>query len=102
MRTRMNVYFPPDLLRQIIDLARTVSTETLALFIRFWLTVTPPLPAHAQAVSQVKGRERYESFVEALGRRLANGATLSQEIPNDVISSEPRDNDKHRERTPNV
>jgi DNA-binding transcriptional MocR family regulator len=146
----MNVYFPPELLRQLIDLADrkklsrssiveaavnsflspdgadrmeaaftrrldrlsrqvqrlerdlTISTETLALFIRFWLTVTPPLPADAQAVAQVKGRERYESFIEALGRRLANGATLSQEIPNDVISSEPRDNDQHRERTPNV
>jgi len=150
MRTRMNVYFPPELLRQLIDLADrkklsrssiveaavnsflspdgadrieaaftrrldrlsrqvqrlerdlTLSTETLALFIRFWLTVTPPLPADAQAAAQVKGRERYESFIEALGRRLANGATLSQEIPNDVISSEPRDNDQHRERTPNV
>jgi DNA-binding transcriptional MocR family regulator len=148
MRTRMNVYFPPELLRQLIDLADrkklsrssiveaavnsflspdgadrmeaaftrrldrlsrqvqrlerdlTISTETLALFIRFWLTVTPPLPADAQAVAQVKGRERYESFIEALGRKLANGATLSQEIPNDVISSEPRDNDQHRERTP--
>jgi DNA-binding transcriptional MocR family regulator len=146
----MNVYFPPELLRQLIDLADrkklsrssiveaavnsflspdgadrmeaaftrrldrlsrqvqrlerdlTISTETLALFIRFWLTVTPPLPADAQAVAQVKGRERYESFIEALGRRLANGAKLSQEIPNDVISSEPRDNDQHRERTPNV
>ena len=150
MRTRMNVYFPPELLRQLIDLADrkklsrssiveaavnsflspdgadrmeaaftrrldrlsrqvqrlerdlTISTETLALFIRFWLTVTPPLPADAQAAAQVKGRERYESFVEALGRRLANGATLSQEIPNDVISSEPRDDDQHRKRTPNV
>jgi DNA-binding transcriptional MocR family regulator len=150
MRTRMNVYFPPELLRQLIDLADrkklsrssiveaavnsflspdgadrmeaaftrrldrlsrqvqrlerdlTISTETLALFIRFWLTVTPPLPADAQAAAQVKGRERYESFVEALGRRLANGATLSQEISNDVISSVPRNNDQHRERTPNV
>ena len=150
MRTRMNVYFPPELLRQLIDLADrkklsrssiveaavnsflspdgadrmeaaftrrldrlsrqvqrlerdlTISTETLALFIRFWLTVTPPLPADAQAVAQVKGRERYESFIEALGRRLANGATLSQEIPNDVISSEPRDDDQHRKRTLNV
>jgi len=150
MRTRMNVYFPPELLRQLIDVADrkrlsrssiveaavtsflspdgadrmeaaiarrldrisrqvqrlerdlTISTETLALFVRFWLTVTPPLPADAQAAAQVKGRERYESFVEALGRRLANGATLSQEIPNDVISSEPRDNDPHRKRTTNV
>jgi len=47
-----------------------ISTETLALFVRFWLTITPPLPSDAQATAQVKGRERYEGFIEALGRRL--------------------------------
>ena len=119
MRTRMHVYFPPELLRQLIDLAdrkrlsrssiveaavtsflspdgadRTeaaftrrldrlsrqiqrlecdlsIATETLALFVRFWLTVTPQLPADARAAAQAKGRERFEGFVEALGRRLA-------------------------------
>src|ERR1700736_1282810 len=117
MRDRMNVYFPPELLKQIADLADrkrlsrsaiveaavtsflspdgadrteaafarrldrlsrqvqrverdvTIGTETLALFIRFWLTITPPLPADAQASAQAKGRERYENFVDALARR---------------------------------
>jgi hypothetical protein len=32
----------------------------------------------------VKGRERYGSFVEALGRQLANGQSLSQDIPEDI------------------
>ena len=132
MRTRMNVYFPPELLRQLIDLAdrkrlsrssiveaavtsflspdgadRTeaaftrrldrlsrqiqrlerdvsIATETLALFVRFWLTVTPQLSADAQAAAQAKGRERFEGFVEALGRRLARGRTLLHDIPRDV------------------
>ncbi|SRR5258708_5837923 len=132
MRVRMNVYFPPEILRQLIDLSDrkrisrssiveaavtsflspdgvdrteaaftrrldrlsrqvqrlerdvTIGTETLALFIRFWLTITPPLPADAQASAQVKGRERYESFVEALGRRLAKGQSLIQDIPEDI------------------
>jgi hypothetical protein len=142
MRTRMNVYFPPELLRQLIDLAdrkrlsrssiveaavtsflspdgadRTeaaftrrldrlsrqiqhlerdlsIATETLALFVRFWLTVTPPLPADAQAAAQAKGRERFDGFVEALGRRLAQGHTLLHDIPQDVGPSRvQRDND---------
>ncbi len=132
MRIRTNVYFPPEILRQLIDLSDrkkvsrssiveaalisflspdgadrteaaftrrldrlsrqvqrlerdvTIGTETLALFIRFWLTITPPLPADAQASAQVKGRERYESFVETLGRRLAKGHGLLQEIPNEI------------------
>ena len=54
---------------------------------RFWLTVTPPLPDTAQPAAQAKGRERYEGFVEALGRRLATGQSLAQEISQDVISS---------------
>ena len=51
---------------------------------RFWLTITPPLPSDAQAAAQVKGRERYEGFIEALGRRLQKGQSLLQEIPNDI------------------
>ena len=51
----------------------------------FWLTATPPLPDSAQPAAQAKGRERYEGFVEALGRRLAKGQTLAQEISEDVI-----------------
>jgi xylose isomerase len=58
------------------------------LFVRFWLTVTPPLPDTAQPAAQAKGRERYEGFVEALGRRLAKGQTLAQEISQDVISKD--------------
>jgi hypothetical protein len=65
-----------------------ISNEALALFVRFWLTVTPPLPDTAQPAAQAKGRERYEGFVEALGRRLAKGQSLAQEISQDVIPGE--------------
>ena len=136
MRDRMNVYFPPELLRQISDLAdrkklsrsaiveaavasflspdgadrreaaftrrldrlsrqmqrleRDVSltAETLALFIRFWLTITPPLPNDAQAAAQLKGRERFDGFVETLGRRLQKGQTFLREIPEDIVRQE--------------
>jgi hypothetical protein len=57
------------LTRQVERLERhsTISNEALALFVRFWLAVTPPLPDTAQPAAQAKGRERYEGFVEALG-----------------------------------
>jgi predicted transcriptional regulator len=78
------------LTRQIERLERhvTISNEALALFVRFWLTSTPPLPDTAQPAAQAKGRERYEGFVEALGRRLAKGQTLAQEISQDVIAKD--------------
>jgi hypothetical protein len=132
MRHRMNVYFPPELLKQIADLADRkklsrsaiveaavasflspdgadrreaafarrldrlsrqvqrlernlgIAIETLALFVRFWLTITPPLAPDAQASAQIKGRQRYEGFVEAPGQRLQKGQSLLREIPEDV------------------
>lgn len=78
------------LTRQVERLERhvTISNEALALFVRFWLTVTPPLPDTAQPAAQAKGRERYDGFVEALGRRLAKGQSLAQEISQDVNLNE--------------
>ena len=60
------------------DLA--IAIETVALFIRFWLAVTPPLPESAQAAAKAKGAERYRDFVETLGRRLQRGNSLVREI----------------------
>jgi predicted transcriptional regulator len=66
-----------------------ISNEALAVFVRFWLTSTPALPDTALAAAQTKGRERYEGFVEALGRRLACGRSLSDEISRDIAATEP-------------
>lgn len=57
-----------------------ITNEALAIFIRFWLTSTAPLPETAQAAARAKGGERYDKFLEALGRRLAKGPRLRQEI----------------------
>lgn len=63
----------------------SIAVETLALFIRFWLTITPPLPEGAQAAAQAKGRERFESFLETLGRRLAKGQSVLREVSLDRL-----------------
>src|SRR5665213_3677942 len=72
--------------RQLERLERhaAISNETLALFVRFWLTHTPPLPDTVLSAAQAKGRERYEGFVEALGRRLARGKTLADELTQEI------------------
>ncbi|WP_237154142.1 ribbon-helix-helix domain-containing protein [Oryzibacter oryziterrae] len=133
-KTRMNVYFDPDLLKKVEALAlrRNISKsavieaavasflsadaserleavfarrmdrigrqiegmdedlailgETLSLFIRFWLTITPPLPDSAQASARAKGAERFESFLQTLGRRLATGDRFLKELSRDVYS----------------
>ena len=79
--------------RQLDRLERhvTISNEAVALFVRFWLTSTPPLPDTAQAAAQAKGRQRYDGFVEALARRLARGRTLADELVADVDARDPGD-----------
>ena len=73
--------------RRIARLERDVgiSIETLAVFIRFWLATTPALPEPMAQAARAKASERYDAFVSALGRRLAKGPTLRQEIPEDVV-----------------
>ena len=72
--------------RQIERLERhvTISNEAIAVFVRSWLTSTPPLPDTALSAARIKGRERYEGFVEALGRRLARGRKLADEVSLDL------------------
>lgn len=72
--------------RRLLRLERDVGIgiETLALFIRFWLTTNPPLPEPAAQAARAKAGERYDGFMAALGRRLAQGPKLRQEIPQDV------------------
>ncbi|ABD89086.1 CopG family transcriptional regulator [Rhodopseudomonas palustris] len=132
IKTRMNVYFEPALLKQVevLALRRNVSKsavieaavasflsedsaerseavlarrmdrlgrqidiidediailgETVSLFIRFWLTITPPLPDSAQVSARAKGLERFEGFVQALGRRLARGDRFIKELSRDI------------------
>jgi predicted transcriptional regulator len=69
------------LVRQADRLERdlAVSVEAMALFIRYWLTVTPSIPQDFQAVAQAEGRDRFASFLKMLGQRLARSLSrLSQ------------------------
>jgi hypothetical protein len=61
-----------------------VTTEALALFIRFWLTANAPLPDTAQAAAQAMGKDRYQAFVEALTRKMEFGPRLARELSKDV------------------
>ncbi|WP_234051899.1 MULTISPECIES: ribbon-helix-helix protein, CopG family [unclassified Xanthobacter] len=64
-----------------------ISVEMLAVFVRFWVATTPALPEPAAQAAHAKAGERYDQFVTALGRRLAKGPKLRQEIAEDVSDS---------------
>ena len=66
----------------------SISTEAFATFIRFWLATTPALPEPAAQAARAKVSERYAAYTGALGRRLAKGPQLRQEIGEDVVGEE--------------
>jgi predicted transcriptional regulator len=67
-----------------LEWTASLSNETLALFIRFWLTANPPMPDEARNAAQAMGKERWERFVESLSRRMEAGPKLIDEIARDV------------------
>lgn len=61
-----------------------IGIEMSAMFVRFWLTSTSP-PAEAErALLRRLGNDRYDAFIEALGRRLAKGPRLREELREDI------------------
>ncbi len=76
--------------RQIerIERDQTVVSETLALFIRYYLTITPPLPGAGQDAARALGKERFEYFVSQLGRRLAGGKNLVRDVLEEIPAVE--------------
>lgn len=66
-----------------------VTLEALAMFVRFWLIATPSLPEQTSSAARQKGGERYDRFMEALGRRLASGTSVLREVASDFPASNP-------------
>ncbi len=62
-----------------------IANEAFALFVRSWLVSTASLPETAQTAARAKGGERYDRFMEALGRRLTKGPRLWHEVSEKAI-----------------
>ena len=65
-----------------------IGVEMIAMFVRFWLSNTPPPPESERAAMRRQGGDRYDAFMEALGRRLAKGPKVRQEIGEDFPAQE--------------
>lgn len=61
-----------------------LSNEAFALFVRFWLTSTAPLPDAAMPAAQATGRKRWDGFVDSLSRRMEGGPKLAEELSKDA------------------
>jgi hypothetical protein len=66
-----------------------IVTETLALFVKYFLTITPPLPMSEQEPARLLGNERFEVFVAEIGRRLATDQRLVSEVLETIALQNP-------------
>lgn len=65
-----------------------IAVEMIAMFVRFWLSNAPPPPESERALLRRLGNDRYDAFIEALGRRLAKGPRVRQELREDISAAE--------------
>lgn len=63
-----------------IERNQKVLIETLALYVRFHFSVLPPLPEADQSAGRLLAQERYQAFIEQVGRRLAGQKGMAEEI----------------------
>jgi hypothetical protein len=60
------------------DLA--IATELTATFVRYFLTITPPLPGSEHATARTLGQLRFEQVIEDIARRLRTDRSLISRV----------------------
>lgn len=59
---------------------QNILIETMALYVRYYLTVSTPVPEAHQDAARAQGKLRFAQFVEQLGRHLQRGRSLVRDI----------------------
>lgn len=72
-----------------VDRDLGIMAETVALYVRYYLTITPPLPSGDQDAARALGRERFEMFVAQVGKRVASGGRFVADVMERVSTSNP-------------
>lgn len=77
--------------RQFDKLERdqNILIETLALYVRYYLTVSTPVPEAHQTAARAQGRARFAQFVEQLGRHLLRGRSLVKDVAEEQQPGSP-------------
>jgi hypothetical protein len=86
------------ILRRLDELSRNlgglksevaVATEMVSLFVRYFLTITPPLATSEQPAAHALGKERFEVFVRQIGRRITSDRRLVSEVMESIMHNDP-------------
>ena len=74
-----------------------IATELIATFVRYFLTITPPLPGSAHAAARVLGQLRFEQVIEDVARRLRTDRSLIARVAA-ILSETPQDTNSHSQQ----
>ena len=69
---------------------QNILIETLALYVRYYFSVTLPVPEEHQHAARAQGKARFEQFVQHLGRHLQRGNSLVKEVHEEVFPDESK------------
>ncbi|MGE0183982.1 MAG: hypothetical protein AB7F91_13335 [Parvularculaceae bacterium] len=58
----------------------TAQTETLALFILYYLCITPPLPESTRLAAEALGKKRFDRFIGQVSEKLLGKESYTEEI----------------------
>jgi transcriptional regulator of met regulon len=72
-----------------IDRDLAITAETVGLFVRYFLTITPPLPESEQEPARLLGRKRFDVFVDEIARRMGGDRRLATEVLARLNQNEP-------------
>jgi predicted transcriptional regulator len=67
-----------------IERDQNVLVETLALFIRYELSVTASVPEAHQDAVRAQGKARFEKFIAQLARHLQRGGSLVRDLHSEI------------------
>ena len=73
----------------LIHRHQQIVIESFGLFIRHYLATSPHLPPSEQQAAHALGQQRFQRFIEQLGRRLASTTTLVTEITDQLTQHNP-------------
>ena len=82
----------------LLERDQTILIETVALYVRYYLSVTLPVAEEHQEAARAQGRARFAQFVQQLSRHLQRGRSLVREVHEDLYpeASEFFGADEHR------
>lgn len=71
-----------------------IMIETLALYVRYFLTVSPPVAPSQQDALRAQGKLRYGQFIDQLARHLQRGRSLVRDVHEELYPESMAEGDE--------